>query len=723
VVRSARASALLLGLLPVACGVRRAPDAAAGPESLARLARTAELRSDTLDLAFLLARQNLRARGWLAGESEPAGPPWNRRATSTLALPFDSTDEKRLVLRARARPDAGPGLALAVELNGVALGSLPLGPDEARAELAVPRGAQVPGENVISFSLSGLAERERPRELWRLLALEVRPARGSSASLPAVDSDAVRLPAGSSMTVYLAARPASELRLTASAAGAAARLTVRLESSASTRTLADALVPEDRSHRLRAPLAAPVGAFLRLEIACRGSGGLRLTGHVGGAAEPPRRHAAPARLPGTPNLVLFLTDTLRADALGAYGGPAAASPRFDAFAREATLFEDAWAQASWTQPAVASIFTSLHVGSHGLGGPDHVLAAGLTTLPESLKAAGYRTGAFVANPVVNRRLGFTQGFDAWNPGPRELAKAPAAAVVEQALAWAGQAGGPFFLYVHTLDPHSPYEPPETDWAPFRPGAYRGERDSFALLRRERFTADELVYLRSRYLGEVRTNDAAFGVLLEGLRGRGLLDGSVVVFTADHGEEFQDHGGMEHAHTLYQEQLRIPMAVRLPGARHAGRRETAVVQQIDLFPTLAGLVGARVPPEAEGRDLSAAWLGRADFDRAPRESCAELAFGQSDKLALRVGAHKLVVNDDPPRQWRAGAHLELYDLARDPAERENLAAADAFRAGYLRRRALELGFAHAATRLRLRAGGRTTLTEAELEQLRALGYVQ
>jgi arylsulfatase A-like enzyme len=516
----------------------------------------------------------------------------------------------------------------------------------------------------------------------------------------------------------------AELELRTEPVAAEARLVVGFVTPESAATLADTTLSPGRPFELRAPLEAADAAFARLEVANHGAGGVRL---VRSGVSVPAADAKPtargARLPGRPNIVVFLTDTLRADSLGAYGNAAPTSPRFDAFVPESVLFEDAWAQCSWTQPAVASIFTSLHVGSHGLGGPDHALVEGLDTLAESLKAAGYRTGGFVANHVVNAAIGFVQGFDAWNPAGKALGGAPATTLVEHALRWVDSGAAPFFLYVHTLEPHSPYEPAERDWAPLRPAPYRGVRDSRTLLRRPVLAPDELAYLNGRYLGEVRANDRGFGALLDGLRARRLLDDSVVVFTADHGEEFQEHGGMEHAHTLYQEQLRIPMAVRLPGARGGGRRERATIQQVDLFPTLATFVGARVPEAAEGRDLSRHWLGEAGPPLEPPESFAELRFPPVRKLAVRHGMLKLVVNDDPPSHWRAKARIELYDLARDPGERRNLAAEQPLVAGYLMRRARELQRRHEATRQRLQAGVTIELTEEAREQLRALGYIR
>jgi arylsulfatase A-like enzyme len=462
----------------------------------------------------------------------------------------------------------------------------------------------------------------------------------------------------------------------------------------------------------------------RIEIANTGGGSVWLEEPTIAMTGPVSSTPAAARLPGRPSIVVFLVDTLRADALGGYGQPAATSPRFDAFAREAIVFEDAWAQAPWTRSAVASIFTGLHVGTHGLDRVDRQLSAELPTLAESLHAGGYRTAGFSANPVVSRRFGFDQGFESWDE-EEELRWDPASALVSRALRWLDGVRGPFFLYVHALDPHSPYAPAPEHASPFALPSYRGETDTKVLLERAgrgAGTAAELSFLRARYQGEVRQSDAAFGQLLDGLRARGLLDGSLVVFTSDHGEEFLEHGGTEHGKTLYQEVIRIPLAVRLPGAARGGTRSADVVQQIDVMPTLLALVGRSAPQGVEGRDLSASWVGNGGRTREPAVLFSEVRFEQADKVSARSGPLKLIVNLDPVGSWRADRFDELYDLAADPGEKVNLAASKPIDVRYLRNRIEGLKSLQAAHSARAE-GSRVELSPEDLEQLRALGYVQ
>jgi arylsulfatase A-like enzyme len=685
----------------------------------------AELRSDALDLPFLLAQGGLARSGWL--EQEGTRPLWSRRTQASLQLPFCSTADKELRLRAYAHRELGPELPLTVSLNGGSLGTVVLGPAEREFRLLVPSGQQIEGDNTLELAVprrfeSGKSRREeRPRAV-ALVALETRPLGGQQQTPPTLREGRLWLPPGASAAFYVLWRPGAEVRLEAEGQTRAGRLRAALETDSGTQALGEIVLRAGRLGRLDGRPGIACSGFARVKLTSDGEGALTLDRarlNASGAAVAP---ALPSqRLPARPNVVVFLVDTLRGDHLGAYGHPGPISPAFDAFAGQAILFSDAWAQAPWTRPAVASIFTGLHAGTHGVSGPNALLVPRLTTLAEGLKQAGLATAAFVANHVIQDRYGFGQGFDTWNGGDRKLYGQPAAALVARALAWVDGAQRPFFLYVHTLEPHAPYDPPDEDWAPFRPAGIKGPVDSRKLLAIETPSAEDGRVLNSLYDGEVRENDHAFGALIEGLRSRGLLDDSLVVFTADHGEEFLDHGGLQHGYTLYQELMRVPLAVRLPGARRGGSRDAVPVRQVDLMPTLLALVGAPPVAGVQGRDLSARWLGGSALEMP--ELYSEVEFGGVDKLSLRAGMLKLILNRDRTRFWRAGSRLELYDLASDPGERRNLAAQRPVAAGYLRVRAEALARAHAQLRARWNTGKTQELTPEEVEQLRALGYVQ
>jgi arylsulfatase A-like enzyme len=482
---------------------------------------------------------------------------------------------------------------------------------------------------------------------------------------------------------------------------------------------------EGRSVTVSAPLPDLEGP-IRLDVENFGGGAVRLHGLrlELPAADPGADLGVPTAegSPSTrPDVILYLTDTLRADALGAYGAAGDPSPAFDRFASEGLLVEDFRAQSSWTQPAVASILTGLHPGSHGVDEARDVLVPELATLAELLKQAGYATAAFVSNHVVNARRGFTQGFDAWNDDDPSLYGAPAARLVERALAWRDRTEGPAFLYVHTMEPHWPYAPEEEDWRSFRPPDYRGERDPQKLLDRQaELSPGEVAYLRSLYLGAVRQNDRAFAELLDGLEGRGTLDESLVLFTADHGEEFREHGGLMHRFTLYEEVLRIPLAIRFPVAVAGGFRDPGPADQVDLFPSIVGLLGLPAVDDLDGIDHSARWR-RAAGAPSPRELIATLHNGRLVRAMIRRGRHKLIAGSDP--EAPGVERLELYDLAADPGEQNDLAEDHPIAAAYLERRIRSLQRELALSRERRRAGAELALSEQEAKDLRALGYVE
>jgi arylsulfatase A-like enzyme len=725
---------MALSRLTVALALQAAACAPARPVAvdLLRSFGEAELRGDELDLATLAADPSFERRGW----SRLEGPPgrrlaWAQGARSRLRLALHSTGDKELYLRARAHESLGPALPLSLRINGALLGEITLGPTEQDFRVVIPAGRQSRGDNVLEMTAP--RRREPPagdpdrRELVAAFsAVTVRPlGPGARSGVPAAAGTRIVLPPASSLAYYMRVPPGARLSVAAETGEAGTgRLVGLVEDDARRATVLDRSAGPGRSLAEDVGLEERAGAIVRLELANPGPQGVvwltsvRLT--VPASSAPP---AAPARARAVrANIVLFVVDTLRADHLGAYGHPAPTSPRLDRFARDAVLFEDAWAQASWTRSAMASVLTGLHVQGHGVDREDRVLSPAAHTVTEALRAGGYRTGAFVANHLLGGRFGFDQGFDVWNPTPQTLYGAPAADLVRGALAWVDSGPRPFFLYVHTMEPHAPYTPSEEDLRPFATRGYRGPTDTRALLRLGQLgTLDEdgLAFLKSRYQGEVHQNDRAFGALLDGLQARGLDASTAVVFTADHGEEFREHGGTEHAKTLYQELVRIPLVVRVPHAAARGVRERAAVQQIDLMPTLLGLAGMPAPPALPGRDLGPMLDGRTDARLPLPVLFAEERFAVVDKLAVRAGDLKLIFNNDGPALWRAGSHLELYDLARDPGEKANLTATRPIALAFLERR-LD---AFRSAQPRAGAAESVALSDTEKEQLRALGYAQ
>ena len=424
--------------------------------------------------------------------------------------------------------------------------------------------------------------------------------------------------------------------------------------------------------------------------------------------------------------MIYLVDTLRADRLGTYGCSRPLSPAIDRFAREGVVFEQARAQSSWTRPTVATVLTGLDPIRHGASRRMSRLADGASTLGERLRAAGYWTVLATANPNVGGEFGFDQGFDAFAcvncRGLDGDDAAVTAAVHRAALDGLDRvpSGRPFFLFVHTVEPHAPYRPTEPFRARFAADADAalGERRELSALATgslERTAARERA-VADLYDAEVALADAGFGAFLEELARRGRLDSTTVLFLSDHGEELFDHGNVEHGRTLYEEQLRVPMIWRLPRGAHGGRRVAVPVDQLDIAPTVLALAGAPGDPTLPGRSLAAVLEGGAPPAEQP--SLAWL-----DRLSFRVESvafrRAKLLRDLTPASVTVPFTEELFDLAADPGERQDLAGDR----GVLR---AFLGSELAAFRGRWGAPlptGDAIADEALQKQLRALGYLQ
>jgi arylsulfatase A-like enzyme len=376
-----------------------------------------------------------------------------------------------------------------------------------------------------------------------------------------------------------------------------------------------------------------------------------------------------------PSVLVLLVDTLRADRLGCYGARPSPSPNLDRLAERALVFEQAIAQSSWTVPSVATLFTGLHPRSHGAWLASHddtdgasdvmFLPDSLPTLAGEAQRAGITTVAVSANPLVSHGTNFAQGFETFvefgmesreRPDGKAKDWAPAADVDAKFLAWLRRNRGRRFLaYLHYMEPHDPYTP-------------RGERPppppglSPALAHGEVFDAAQRIdwhggaplpepvvaWLRQLYDGEIRGWDDELGRLLPALDALGVRDSTVVVVTADHGEEFQEHGKLRHGADLYDETLHVPLLIAGPGV--VAGRVAEQVQGIDLFPTVAALLGFAAPPAAPGRNVL--------VDRDARPAYSELG----ELTAVRTLRWKLIA--------APGSAAELYDLEADAGERRN-----------------------------------------------------
>jgi arylsulfatase A-like enzyme/Flp pilus assembly protein TadD len=351
------------------------------------------------------------------------------------------------------------------------------------------------------------------------------------------------------------------------------------------------------------------------------------------------------------NIVLVTLDTTRADRMGFLGSKKGLTPNLDALAGESVVFTRAYAQAPLTTASHATLLTGTYPLVHGVEGFSVALPRGVPTLPELLRQRGYRTGAFVGalilDPVNGLAPGFDRGFEVYDAGFRQnglgedryqTLERRAPEVVGRATTWLRSfAGRPFFLWVHVFDPHEPYDAPPSFRAK-HPDAYDAE----------------IAYV-----------DSALGRLFAELKSLQRWNNTLVAVMADHGEAFGEHGERAHGVFLYDSTIHVPLAMKFPQGRHAGKRATGRVGLVDVAPTVLEVAGVPVPREMNGQSLAHMAAGNLNRE-APAYSATRYpadTFGWSALAALRSDKYLLI---RAPRS-------ELYDLTADPQCKNDLAA--------------------------------------------------
>jgi len=678
-----------------------------------------------LDFGAPAARRQM-LEGWGPDEStDTATFAWGGGEATEIA--FEVVERRDLTLRLRGWSypfEDGEGQSVTLAVNGRVLGSRHFTTEPATWTARVPEGALRSGENRLRLTYGRVQPdwTDLPRAAaWDGIRFDARPAPEAPSLDP--ESGGIELPAGSAVEWALELPPGARLAWDDVERSGSARFELATHGTVD----GDRVETPTRGGRLL--LTGDDGALAGFTLrALGGVGRVRVTGlriHAPAA----REAAAPTPEPAPverPNLVVYLVDTLRADHLGCYGYERPTSPELDAFARGAILYEQARAQSSWTRPAVATVLTGLYPIAHGAQQRSQRLPESVETVAERLGAAGYDTALFTTNANVTEKFGFAQGWRTFrylarSRGGRRVQHLSSAEINESVFRWLDERDPerPFLLFVHTLDPHDPYRPAE----PFRTRLAPDVDVEAACCGRSTTLVDldpEAARERARqsaalYDGEIAQNDAAFGDLLAELERRGLAAGTAVLFLSDHGEEFAEHGGWKHGWTLYEEQLRVPMVLRLPGGAHAGTRVATPVEQIDVAPTLYALAGVETPAELPGESLLARLAGgggaRTSFAWLERPG---LAFAS----AARGGWKRIRFNGDwTPPLGRPPARL--FDLATDPGEQDDLE-----RTGGARLRAawLDGELRSALGRYRSELAAEEAPIDAELEQsLRALGY--
>ena len=455
-----------------------------------------------------------------------------------------------------------------------------------------------------------------------------------------------------------------------------------------------------------------------------------------------------------PNLLLVTLDTFRADHMGALGATEDPTPRMDDLARQGALFRRAYSQIPITGPSHMSILSGTYPWTHetlanGVAVPDDV-----PVLPVILGESGYRTAAFVSAFVLDGAFGYGRGFDVYDDalmrpkGVFELSllrvydqlrvrfgdlsdvERRGDVTVDDALGWLDTVDPrqPFFLWVHLFDPHGPYEPPP----PYDSMYYQGDpRDpSVDTMSQATEIAEylepslegitDLRWPVSQYKGEISYTDAQLGRLVDGVAERSLDEDTVIVVVADHGESLTEHDYyFNHGAHLYDPSMHVPLFVIAPGTVRPDTTVDAVVENIDLFPTLLELLYQPIPEDLPGQSLVPLMQGddvgegqalTICFDREANR--AKRAFMRYRRLGIRRSSLSFIYREEGPE--------EIYDLGRDPGENDNLAklANQGFLVQDLAAKAEEI----------LESAGTGAFERSELsagteERLKSLGYIE
>jgi len=398
------------------------------------------------------------------------------------------------------------------------------------------------------------------------------------------------------------------------------------------------------------------------------------------------------RVPKTPprqSILLITVDALRADHVGLYGYPRNTTPHLDALGRESAVFLNAYSHSPWTHPSLASIHTGLHSRDHGITQWYHILNDNYTTLAEVFREHGYITEAYVTHITFRPEYGYAQGFDYYDHSALQKGYphfvSSSREVTDKIIGRLDGLSKPFFIWVHYFDPHHRYLQHK--------GLIFGKRPI------------------DRYDSEVAYTDHHIGRLLDALKERGLYEDTVVVVTADHGEEFADHGGAEHTRTLYEEVLRIPLIIKVPGLSRQ-KVEEAVVES-DIAGTLLKLSGVGGSYEFLGDAIP---FDGKRFTPVSKPVYAETRYRANFthlKLAVNAtciidGSYKLIVNHKNGRK-------QLFNLRADPREKNNLVDEEPTKAEELYRRLHKFYE-------KPKEAERHKLSEEAVENLRDLGYL-
>lgn len=426
-----------------------------------------------------------------------------------------------------------------------------------------------------------------------------------------------------------------------------------------------------------------------------------------------------------PNVLLVSLDTVRADNLGHYGYPRATSPNLDRLSRKGVLCTNPVSQSPWTLPSHITVFTGLYPSSHGVESDGLRLPDSIKNLGELIDDLGYQSHGAVSSGYVGKAYGFDKGFDSFEqisqPLEEGTEKITASGLEFLRTSVSENKQEPFFLFLHYLDAHTPYDPPAPLDRIFDEINYQGEVTGwpktwmkYFSLSRDFENPDDLQHLIDLYDGEIRRVDAGLGKILNELQKMKILDNTLVVIFSDHGEEFKEHKGMDHGRTLYREQLHVPLLFSCP-VLFKRKLLPQVVQTMDILPTLASFLDFNPPDNTQGVSLKP--LIKPGFFKKFSYQHDEVAFAETDRHKARKRArvtdeYKYILTSKPQEQ------TELFDMRSDPGDLTDMAeTSNGIAEDYNK----QLGDWIAFTYMEKERTQPAELSEEDIAHLRQIGY--
>jgi choline-sulfatase len=618
--------------------------------------------------------------GWLSDGVD--GDETFTRAGESGRVYFDLREAGAITLRLRMRAVGSRHLQIFVNNR-----SLETGIDLAEAaefrdyDLAVPAANVRVGENTLLLRFGGtvaVGDENVSVELSSIRVIAGTPAADEHWVAPDYDSLVTRLEIDGTTRRALAVRAPTLVSYFVDVPEHAHLVFgVGGEGAASTATAHVVITPEGgEAHEVFSGPVAAIWNDQSIDLAAWSGQVVRIELRVDGTSEGRIGWAVPAIMVDPPtvaaagepirNVVVILIDTLRASKLRAYEPRSRVqTPVFDRLVEHGTLFERAQSEENWTKPSVASVLTGLTPATHGTKTDAARLPDSVEMVSEAFDAASFATGSFIANGYVSDRFGFDQGWDHYTNMIRENRSTEAESVYREAGDFIEQHRSErFFVYVQTIDPHVPYDPPaeylrlydaRTDYA----GQVRPRMTADLLESAKRnppgvtFDASDVTRLTALHDGEISYHDHWLGEFLTRLDQLGVGSDTLFVITADHGEEFHEHGSWGHGHSVYQELLHVPLLFYRPGMIPEGQRIGRTVSTLFVSQTVVDAAGISGMTHAEGRSLM------PDI-RGDVPTGFQVAFSDflDDRRVIRAGRWKMIIN---------GSNTKMFDLQEDPGE--------------------------------------------------------